>query len=151
MPLSFWTIKEIYFLSKMVWLWVLAFLIVVCILIFAFRRVTRRGEYEDLIVMGEEICKKRGHVVPEYDIVKSENGESRTLFFDEGPPRIEIHETPDNATLQLVFIHELTHVLLDSEEHDADFAQQQADLTLTAIELGYLGEDAEIEDDYPHA
>ena len=135
----------------MIWLGILAFLIVICIIIFAFMRVSRKSEFDELIEMGEQICRESGHSIPDYEIVKSNVGTSRTVFFEEGPPRIEIHETTDISTLQLVFIHELAHVLLDSEEHDVEFAQKQADLMLTAVELGYLGEDAEIEEDYPHA
>jgi hypothetical protein len=133
----------------MIWIWILAFLIVICIILFAFSRVSKTNDFDDLVEMAENVCSEGRYRMPDFELVKSDSGQSRTLFFEKGPPRIELHETEDHATLRLVFLHELTHVLLDSEDHDRTFQQRQGDLTLLAMELGYLGYDAEVEDDYP--
>lgn len=135
----------------MIWIWLVAFLIVICIILFAFSRVSRSNHFDDLIEMAETICTEGRYTMPDFELVASTMGQSRTLFFEKGHPRVEIHETTDMATLRLVFLHELTHVLLDSEDHDQTFRQTHADLTVLAVELGYLVYDAEVDEDYPCA
>lgn len=130
-------------------LFVVAFLIVIFIFIFAFMSISKKHDFDDLTEMAEEICATAEIDIPAYTLAKSNSKTSQTIFYEKDVPQIQIYDTDDIITLRIVFIHELTHVILNSEKHNRQFEDLCAKLTLIAIDLGYLNDDDEIDESYP--
>lgn len=130
-------------------LFVIAFLIIIFIFIFAFMSVSKKHDFDDLTDMAENICSTVGIDIPAYTLAKSNSKTSQTIFYEKDDPQIQMYDSDDIITLRIVFIHELTHVILNSEKHDRRFEDLCAKLTLAAIDLGYLNDDDEVDESYP--